>query len=203
MPKNSAAFDGDPKWSRIWAFVMLTPVIQAHLTVRSKHPLTQRCDYPNMSIGKRIKERLEELEDEVDVADVAKACGVSKQAVYQWISGSSKSLKGDNLVAVAKVLRVDPGWLSTGKGMAAQEEQAPYDVITPAAKEVAQAWMKLPPALQSSLRTMIFSSAAAHSVARWLVIDAPKGDGYQAWERAIENAYKAEVRQMKLDFEGR
>lgn len=157
-----------------------------------------------MSIGNRLKDRLSDLKkDGIDVAVVAKACGVSKQAVYQWMNGSSRSLKGDNLVAVARVLRVDPGWLSTGKGQMVSEEGAVFEAISPDALEIAQAWMKLSPALRASVRTMVFSMAAAHSVARWLVIEAPKGDGYQAWERAVENAYKAEMKQMKLDFEGR
>ena len=43
--------------------------------------------------------------------DVAKAAGVSRPAVVQWESGESVSIKGENLIRVAKCLGVDPAWL--------------------------------------------------------------------------------------------
>ena len=75
--------------------------------------------------------------------------------------------------------------------------------LTEDAFEVARAFMKLSPAMRSSVRTIVFSMASAHSVARWLMIEPPKGDGYAAWEKAIQSAYDAEVKQMQLDFGNR
>jgi SOS-response transcriptional repressor LexA len=47
-------------------------------------------------------------------ADVAKAIGVSKVSVSQWEKGDT-SPKGENLYALAKVLRCDVSWLLHGK----------------------------------------------------------------------------------------
>lgn len=51
------------------------------------------------------------------------ACGVSRAAVTQWENGSSKSLRPENLFAVAKATKTNAQWLATGKG-------SPYDSIT-------------------------------------------------------------------------
>lgn len=68
------------------------------------------------SIGGRIAARLKELEDKVSIADVAKAVGISRSAVYQWISGDIQSLKSSNLLAVAQLLGVREQWLESGRG---------------------------------------------------------------------------------------
>lgn len=67
-----------------------------------------------MGIGERLKQVREEKK--ISVAAVASAAGVSRQAVYAWESGDTKSFKGSNLVAVAKLLDLSVEWLDTGKG---------------------------------------------------------------------------------------
>jgi SOS-response transcriptional repressor LexA len=47
---------------------------------------------------------------------LAKAVGVSPSAVTQWENGQTKSLDGVNLIAAARLLKVLPDWLSSGKG---------------------------------------------------------------------------------------
>jgi phage repressor protein C with HTH and peptisase S24 domain len=42
--------------------------------------------------------------------------GVSKSSVSQWESGMTKQLVGENLLKVAKALKVSADWLYTGKG---------------------------------------------------------------------------------------
>lgn len=42
--------------------------------------------------------------------------GVGKSSVSQWESGLTKQLVGENLLKTAKALKVNPDWLSTGKG---------------------------------------------------------------------------------------
>lgn len=49
-------------------------------------------------------------------AALARACGVTPQAVNAWLRGGSKGLSGSNLITVARFLRVSPEWLATGKG---------------------------------------------------------------------------------------
>lgn len=45
-----------------------------------------------------------------------KACGLSSGAVTHWFNGSTKELKGDNLLKAAVYLGVNVDWLSNGKG---------------------------------------------------------------------------------------
>ncbi|WP_454844872.1 helix-turn-helix domain-containing protein [Ralstonia thomasii] len=47
---------------------------------------------------------------------LAHACGVKPPSVHGWLNGKSKFLKGENLLAAAEFLRVNPWWLATGKG---------------------------------------------------------------------------------------
>ena len=48
--------------------------------------------------------------------EIAAACGVANSAVTQWISGESKSLKPENLYALAKVTGFRAEWLAIGEG---------------------------------------------------------------------------------------
>lgn len=58
--------------------------------------------------------------------EVAKVCGVANSAVTQWINGDSKSLKPENLFALAKATGFNAQWLATGEGPErAQEHDAP------------------------------------------------------------------------------
>lgn len=52
----------------------------------------------------------------VDAKELAAACGVKVQAVYQWRSGATKNLDGMNLVKAAAKLGVRSAWLGEGKG---------------------------------------------------------------------------------------
>lgn len=60
-----------------------------------------------------------------------KACGLSSGAVTHWFNGSTKELKGDNLLKAAVYLGVNVDWLSNGKGdmqpkVVVKQEQAGY-----------------------------------------------------------------------------
>jgi len=48
--------------------------------------------------------------------EIAKACAVANSAVTQWISGESKSLKPENLYALAKATGFRAEWLAIGTG---------------------------------------------------------------------------------------
>lgn len=175
--------------------------IKADLVPEGKSALLVAGEDDSMSAGSRIHDTRKKFR--VPVAAIAQAAGVSKQAVYEWESGDTKSLKGDNLLAVARVLGVDANWLSTGRGPMVGDSRGGVTEIAGDAAEVARAYMKLSPALKGSVRTMIFTMASAHTVAKWLMIEPPKGDGYEAWERKIQAAYEAEIKQLKLDFGNR
>ena len=48
--------------------------------------------------------------------EIAALCGVANSAVTQWISGESKSLRPENLYALAKATGFRPEWLAIGEG---------------------------------------------------------------------------------------
>lgn len=49
-------------------------------------------------------------------SEIAALCGVAPSSVTQWINGSSKSLKPENLYALAAATGYSPMWLAIGKG---------------------------------------------------------------------------------------
>lgn len=65
-----------------------------------------------------LAERLQQALDraKIGVPELAAAMGVSPSSIYQILSGETKSMKGANLVAAAKKLRVEPEWLGSGAG---------------------------------------------------------------------------------------
>ena len=75
-------------------------------------------------LAARIKERMDELG--LSAADLADACGISVQAVYQWLSGKNKNLKHEHFFALCDALNVNPRWLALGEGakVAAQNREA-------------------------------------------------------------------------------
>lgn len=65
-----------------------------------------------------LQNRLIEAMADADmtVADLARKVGMTYQGVRALTSGRAKSMKGENLDAVSRALRVSPHWLATGKG---------------------------------------------------------------------------------------
>jgi hypothetical protein len=52
----------------------------------------------------------------VTQAALAKACGVRQPSVSDWLSGRTRSLDSNHLIAASRFLRVSPEWLATGRG---------------------------------------------------------------------------------------
>ena len=68
---------------------------------------------------KTLKARLELAmagPPEMTQAELARACGLAKPTVTNWLGGRTKNLKGPSLVAASKALGVNPEWLETGRG---------------------------------------------------------------------------------------
>lgn len=55
--------------------------------------------------------------------EIAVECGVAPSAVTQWISGESKSLKPENLFALADATGFSARWIGIGKGPEQENEQ--------------------------------------------------------------------------------
>ncbi len=67
--------------------------------------------------AERIQSRMTELG--FKPTDLARACGIKDSSISGWFGRASKPtrmISGDNLVAVARYLRVTPEWIITGKG---------------------------------------------------------------------------------------
>lgn len=54
--------------------------------------------------------------------EIAALCGVANSAVTQWISGESKSLRPENLYALAKATGYRAEWLAIGEGSEREAE---------------------------------------------------------------------------------
>lgn len=60
-------------------------------------------------------ERIRKLRGDRTQSEVARAVGVTREAISQWESGGIKDLKPDNLLAVADYFGVSIRWLVTGR----------------------------------------------------------------------------------------
>ncbi len=65
-------------------------------------------------LSKRLEIAMKEAG--ISQAELARACGVKSPSVHGWLNGKSKFLRGENLLAAAKALKVSQTWLATGKG---------------------------------------------------------------------------------------
>lgn len=76
---------------------------------------TQAVTLLNM---KTLQDRLREAmaEAEMSQAELARRVKVTRGAISLWLSGATKELSSDNLMAAAEALRVSPVWLGQGKG---------------------------------------------------------------------------------------
>ncbi len=52
----------------------------------------------------------------VTAAELARACGVSKPSVTNWLNGRTRVLKGASLLAASRKLNVNTDWLAAGRG---------------------------------------------------------------------------------------
>lgn len=59
--------------------------------------------------------------------EIASLCGVANSAVTQWITGESKSLRPENLYALAKATGFRAEWLAIGEG---EEQEARESNVT-------------------------------------------------------------------------
>ncbi|EPJ8754270.1 putative HTH-type transcriptional regulator [Pseudomonas hunanensis] len=65
-------------------------------------------------------------------SEIAAACGVSASAVTQWVTGESKSMKPENIYALAKATGFHAKWLAIGEGP--EQEGHPEANVRPVAQ---------------------------------------------------------------------
>jgi len=97
------------------------------------------------TIGDRLKFALDAKSDRsgtrYTASDLARACGVTRQAVSQWMRGQSTNIRPDNLVCVADWLGVEVRWLATGDGAMLKRDTLTLDQLTPSQRVTLQAVM--------------------------------------------------------------
>jgi transcriptional regulator with XRE-family HTH domain len=78
-----------------------------------------------------LSERLTMIMEQKNIkqADLMRATGASRPAIHSWLSGSTKNLKGENLVKTAEFLGVRTDWLAYGTGSI--ETQWPFSRVSP------------------------------------------------------------------------
>lgn len=119
--------------------------------------------------------------------EIASLCGVANSAVTQWITGESKSLRPENLYALAKATGFRAEWLAIGEG---DERDASESNISPAAQSTksfrypvvswvaAGAWAEAVEPYPAGISdTYEFSEYDAKGPAFWLTV---KGDSMTA-----------------------
>ena len=114
-------------------------------------------------------------------SDIAAECGVAASAVTQWISGESKSMKPENLYALAEATGYRAEWLAIGKG----PERAEASNVNPASQP------------SRYYRYPVVSSVVAGG---WGEAIQPYEPG--AEDRAELTDYKAKGRAFWLEVEG-
>lgn len=65
-----------------------------------------------------LQERLEtaNAKQQLDVVEIARIAGVSRQAAQKWLDGLTKEISATPLFRLAHHFNVDPEWLGTGAG---------------------------------------------------------------------------------------
>lgn len=66
------------------------------------------------TLSERLRERLDALD--MNDAQLARQVGVARSSMSLWMNGTTKTIKGANLLKAAAALKVTPDWLVTGLG---------------------------------------------------------------------------------------
>lgn len=137
-----------------------------------------------------LKERLEaamRLRPDISAADIARACGIKPPSVSEWMSGKTKSIKGDNLLATAKLFGVRPEWLSTGIGSATGRDVEPVSDYDATITHIPRSDFR---------RVPVVGTASLGMDGFWTDLKYPvgHGDGYFEFPTTDKDAYVLQVR---------
>lgn len=66
------------------------------------------------TLSERLRERLDALG--MNDAQLAREVGVARSSMSLWMNGTTKTIKGANLLKAAAALKVTPDWLVSGDG---------------------------------------------------------------------------------------
>jgi hypothetical protein len=75
------------------------------------------CKVFLMLLHERIQLAIKAAKDKGHtIVHIANACGITRQAVYQWRDGTTTSIDGANLVVLAELSGYNAKWIATGQG---------------------------------------------------------------------------------------
>lgn len=137
MPQILATSTGPPSASMTClatSVLSMTASIGVPISLSIGVPVGPVCSLPSMNT---LKERLASAmagPPKITQQGLATAAGVKQSSVNDWLSGKSKSMRGDNLIAVAKHLKVNPSWLATGKGQREMNVKGDVGDVQPASQ---------------------------------------------------------------------
>ena len=97
-------------------------------------------------------------------SELARACGITRGAVNQWLTGTTKALEGSNLTNAAKFLGVSPHWLATGEELTrdgalatgSSTHPSPIEQKPPTIPD--EIWQSLPPKARALVEDIVHKS---------------------------------------------
>lgn len=92
----------------------MSVISAAVIHVAAALPYAMCLDFTMSTLSERLTQALSH--SAISQAELARRVGVRAPSVHGWFSGKARFLRGENLLAAAKALGVDEGWLATGKG---------------------------------------------------------------------------------------
>lgn len=72
--------------------------------------------------AERLAHAMSQPENPIGSVELAKALGITRQAIEKVLKGSTKEMSASNNARAARLLNVDPTWLATGEGTARPAE---------------------------------------------------------------------------------
>jgi phage repressor protein C with HTH and peptisase S24 domain len=74
-----------------------------------------------------LSDRIKEAMGKMSPAELARAAEVTQAAVTFWLDGSTKSIKGENALALERATGYRANWLISGKGPKRTDSAQPFD----------------------------------------------------------------------------
>lgn len=100
------------------------------------------------TVSERIQFRRKYLG--LTLAEVSKRCGLSEPTVQRWETGNIKTLKLENLSALAAALETTPAYL-----MGWEEEDKTKDEIDREAQEILDAYNRASPEIRAAIQRIL------------------------------------------------
>lgn len=123
--------------------------------------------------------------------DVSRGAGIpDPQTVFAMVKRKSK--KSDHAAALARFFNVPLDRLMADDfdvaeaDAKAEQPPANYETLTPEARDVALAWMRLTPPRQQAIREWVFLESVLAKSYPWLLPGKPTSQSYIDYEKAVE-----------------